>query len=48
MAAARVYTSLSRAIVHGSSPWLLVVAIERVSTIQLLVREVVVVQLLSQ
>ena len=39
--AARVWTCLSRAVVHNSSPWLLVVvAIERVSTMQLFVRKV--------
>ena len=38
MAATRVYTCLSRAVAHGSSPWtLLVVAIDRVSTMQLFV-----------
>ena len=42
MVAARFCTYLSRAVIRGSSPWLLVVAIERVSTIQLFVREVVV------
>ena len=41
-AVARVYTCLSRAVVRGSSPWLLLVVIEQVSTIQLFVWEVVV------
>ena len=36
-ATTRVYTCLSRAVVRGSSPLLLLVAIERVSTMQLLV-----------
>ena len=41
IATARVWTCLSRAVVRGSSPWLLVVvAIERVSTMQLFVWEV--------
>ena len=40
MVVARVCTYLSQAIMCGSS-WLLVVAIERVRTIQLFVREVV-------
>ena len=40
--AARVYTCLSRTVVRGSSLWLLLVAIERVSTIQLLIWEVVI------
>ena len=40
--AARVCTCLSRAVVCGSSPWWLLVTIERVSTIQLFVWEVVV------
>ena len=39
---ARVYTCLSRTIVRGSSPWLLLVAIERVSNIQLFIWEVVI------
>ena len=39
---AKVYTCLSRAVMHGSSPLLLLVAIERVNTIQLFVWEVVV------
>ena len=40
MATTRVYTCLSRAVAHGSSPWtLLVVAIDRVSTMQLFVHE---------
>ena len=38
----RVYTCLSRLVVRSSSPWLLLVAIERVSTIQLLIWEVVI------
>ena len=39
---ARVWTCLSRTVVRGLSPWLLmVVAIERVNTMQLFVREVV-------
>ena len=39
-ATARVCTCLSKAVMHGSSPWmLLVVAINRVSTMQLFVRE---------
>ena len=42
-AAVRVWTYLLRAVVHGSSPWmLLVVAIERVSTMQLFVWEAIV------
>ena len=40
-AVSRVYTCLSRAVVHGSSLLLLLVAIEQVSTIQLFVWEVV-------
>ena len=40
--AARVYSCLLRAVVHGSSPLLLLVAIERVSTIQHFVWEVVI------
>ena len=41
-ATARVWTCLSWAVVHGSSPWLLVVvAIEQVSTMQLFVRKAV-------
>ena len=40
--AVRVCTYLSRAVVHGSSLLLLLVAIERVSTIQLFVWEVVI------
>ena len=41
-ATARVCTCLSRVVVHGSSPLLLLVAIERVSIIQLFVWEVVI------
>ena len=48
IAAARVCTCLSRAIVRGSSPWWLLVAIEQVSTIQLFVWEVVVWLLLRE
>ena len=40
--AAWVCTYLSRAVVHGSSPWLLLFAIKQMSTIQLFVWEVVV------
>ena len=40
--AARVYSCLLRAVVHGSSPLLLLVAIERVSAIQHFVWEVVI------
>ena len=47
-ATARVCTCLSRAVVCGSSPWWLLVTIERVSTIQLFVREVVVWLLLQE
>ena len=40
---ARVWTCLSRVVVRGSSPWtLLVIAIERVSTMQLFVWEAIV------
>ena len=45
---ARVCTCLSRAVVCGSSPWWLLVTIERVSTTQLFVREVVVWLLLRE
>ena len=42
-AATKVWTCLLRAVVCGSSPWiLLVVTIERVNTIQLFVREMIV------
>ena len=41
-AAARVCTCLLRAVVRGSSPWLLLVTIERVSIIQLFVWEVII------
>ena len=39
---ARFYTCLLRAVMCGSSPWLLLVAIERVNTIQLFFWEVVI------
>ena len=45
--ATRVCTYLSRAVVHGLSPWLLLFAIKQVSTIQLFVWEVVVCLLLQ-
>ena len=44
---AKVCTYLSRAVVHGSPSWLLLVVIERVSTIQLFMWEVVIWLLLS-
>ena len=46
-AVAKVCTYLSRAVVHGSPSWLLLVVIERVSTIQLFIWEVVIWLLLS-